>query len=162
VPFEEDRSVVVDTRAGHHQDLAAGQQRGGTIGDVKTIGKVRPRCPGTGANVVDGSVTGAGAVRSGGEDRTVGTQHSGTYFIRAVGIPELHDGAAGAGPGTRAGVVDFGVRAVGVVLIDVGVNRDYLSPRKQIPSLLVVFIELARTSGSPGESGRVQKGLLLT
>jgi hypothetical protein len=63
-----------DERACHHQDLAVGLERGGTIGDTQVVGEIRTRFP---ASLENRGVGGAAGIGSGGEDAPVVHQDRG-------------------------------------------------------------------------------------
>ncbi len=97
---------------------------------------------------------------AGGQDGAVRTQHrrpdlEAAATPLAVRIPELVDGAAGSGPGVGCGIVCFRIRSRENGIAGVGVNREYLIVRKQVPAFFVEVVVLAiRTAGHLSEGQR--------
>ena len=79
-PLEELRACVEDSRTGHHQDIAVGQQGRWAVGDIEVTGKVRTGGPRPRIRVVDRSVAGATPIGSRSEDRAVGPQYCRAYL----------------------------------------------------------------------------------
>src|ERR1700685_1234173 len=73
VPLIHFDASAENSLAGVEQNIAIGQQRGWTIGDVETGSEVRTLRPGGRSSVVNRSVTGCAAIRASGENRAIGT-----------------------------------------------------------------------------------------
>jgi hypothetical protein len=76
-PLEELRACVEDSRTGHHQDIAVGQQGRWAVGDIEVTGKVRTGGPRPRIRVVDRSVACCTTVGAGVEDRASGRSTAG-------------------------------------------------------------------------------------
>jgi hypothetical protein len=119
-----------------------------------------------------GDAIGTG-IRTGVKHGPVRAQYRRPQFERAIGlsaagsvrIPKLHLRASSRAPRTGKGIVELRILAVGQVRKgcdgDIGIDRQHLAIGQQRPTLFIIGIKLALSGRGPGQSLRIQQGLLL-